>query len=147
MVTDREPIDRVIDFVIAVPVTTAIAIRRSAPLVVRASRRGVRQLTRRLAGVDRHRDTSPPAPRRVAGERSEGETPRDPVVAPPTARADPSSQTADDLPIEDYDHLAARQVVDRLASLEPDELAVIESYERAHRHRQTVLGRIGQLQS
>ena len=51
------------------------------------------------------------------------------------------------LPIDDYDHLAARQVVDRLHTLTGAELAQISVYERAHRHRQTILSRIAQLQS
>ena len=51
----------------------------------------------------------------------------------------------DALAIADYDHLAARQVVDRLGGLDADELRAIADYERAHRHRQTILRRIDQL--
>ena len=50
-----------------------------------------------------------------------------------------------ELPIADYDHLAARQVIDRLGSLDPDEVAVIAAYERGNRRRSTVLGMLEQL--
>lgn len=52
-----------------------------------------------------------------------------------------------ELPIDGYDQLAARQIIDRLGSLTPAELAVIEAHERAHRNRSTVLGRIAQLRA
>jgi len=58
-----------------------------------------------------------------------------------------SRQDADEaaLPIDDYDHLAASQILDRLAGLTSSELELVAAYERAHRHRQTVLGRVAQL--
>lgn len=49
------------------------------------------------------------------------------------------------LPIEGYDHLAASQVIDRLDGLTSAELIAVEAYERAHKHRQIVLGRLAQL--
>lgn len=52
-----------------------------------------------------------------------------------------------DLPIPDYDVLAASQVVDRLSGLGDDELRSIRDYESSHRGRKTVLGRIDQLTS
>ena len=55
------------------------------------------------------------------------------------------SGPAADLPIADYDHLAARQILDRLDSLDQAELAAIEVYEMQHRHRRTVLSRLQQL--
>ncbi len=54
---------------------------------------------------------------------------------------------ASDLPIADYDSLAASQVVARLAALTPEELDRIERYEASHRARRTVLGKITQLRS
>ena len=63
------------------------------------------------------------------------------VVAPaPVAGARPA-----DLPIEDYESLAASHVVDRLATLTPAELREVEAFEIGHRGRRTVLGRIEQL--
>lgn len=64
----------------------------------------------------------------------------------PTAR--PAAETpVDALPIDGYDHLAASQVVDRLGALTPTELVLVDGYERAHRHRQSVLAKIAQLQT
>lgn len=50
-----------------------------------------------------------------------------------------------DLPVQDYDALAASQVVPRLATLSVDELDAVRRYERAHRNRQTILNRVSQL--
>lgn len=55
--------------------------------------------------------------------------------------------TDDDLPIEGYDHLAASQVVDRLDDLTPHERELVATYERAHRHRQSVLAKVALLQA
>lgn len=53
---------------------------------------------------------------------------------------------AEDLPIPDYDSLAASQVVPRLANLSPAELELVRRYEEAHRGRKTILNRIAQLE-
>lgn len=57
--------------------------------------------------------------------------------------APPPSES--DLPIQDYDSLAASQVVPRLATLAPEELRAVQRYEQATRHRQTILHRVAQL--
>jgi hypothetical protein len=49
------------------------------------------------------------------------------------------------LAITDYDELSASQVVDRLEGLPRHELEAIRDYERAHRSRNTILGKIDQL--
>ncbi|MGH9303469.1 MAG: hypothetical protein ACRDZ5_03540 [Acidimicrobiales bacterium] len=49
------------------------------------------------------------------------------------------------LAIPGYDTLAASQIVQRLSSLEPTELAQVRRYEEATRGRRTVLHRIAQL--
>jgi hypothetical protein len=68
---------------------------------------------------------------------------------PAVARASPDrtsvADTATDLPVDDYESLAASQVVDRLPTLTPAELRTIRAFEVAHRGRRTVLGRIDQL--
>ncbi|HUF96877.1 MAG TPA: hypothetical protein VMM60_02035 [Ilumatobacter sp.] len=132
MAATRQPIDRVIDLAIGLPIATAVAARRSAPLVAQAARLGMRRVTRRSR---RHSSTS---------HTSAVPTPA-PIVVP--AASEPIDNITTHLPIDDYDHLAARQVVDRLATLSAAELDQVAEYERAHRHRQTVLGRIAQLQS
>ncbi len=50
-----------------------------------------------------------------------------------------------DLPIQDYDSLAASQVVPRLSTLDHADLLVVQSYESANRRRQTILHRVEQL--
>ncbi len=62
------------------------------------------------------------------------------TAPPPVDEAPPP-----DLPIEDYESLAASHVVDRLSTLTPAELRVVREYETARRGRRTVLGRIEQL--
>ena len=52
---------------------------------------------------------------------------------------------ANSLAIPGYDSLSASQVVQRLAGLNPSELAAIGSYEAAGRGRRTILNRVAQL--
>ena len=49
------------------------------------------------------------------------------------------------LAIPDYESLSASQVVPRLSSLSPEELAAVGTYEEAHRGRKTILNKIAQL--
>ena len=79
-------------------------------------------------------DTAPaPAPTDTPAPMVE---PSDPEIAVPAES---------DLPVPEYDSLAASQVVPRLATLAPDELELVGAYERAHRNRQTILHRVAQL--
>jgi len=57
-----------------------------------------------------------------------------------------SSAAAAELPIADYDSLAASQVIPRLEGLEAAELEAVRRYETQHRGRKTILGKIAQLQ-
>ena len=56
-----------------------------------------------------------------------------------------AAPTEAELPVQDYDSLAASQVVPRLATLATDELLAVQAYELAHRNRQTILNRVAQL--
>jgi hypothetical protein len=71
--------------------------------------------------------------------------PPEAALAEPAAEAGPPLES--ELPIQDYDSLAASQVVPRLATLTPDELRAVQHYERATRNRQTILNRVDQLLS
>jgi hypothetical protein len=77
---------------------------------------------------------------------------RDPLIAdapPPVDLTMPeeaaASVDATALPIDQYESLAASQVVARLTSLTPAELDVVRRFEAGHRARRTVLGKIDQL--
>jgi len=71
----------------------------------------------------------------------------DPDLAPLAFRVVPQDQDGGaPLPIRDYDELSASQVVERLEGLPRDELDAIRAYEATHRARNTVLGKIEQLQ-
>lgn len=81
----------------------------------------------------------------IATSGSNGTTPAaEPAAAPGSAGPSAATPTEAELPIPDYDSLAASQVVPRLATLSPDELQSVRSYELAHRNRQTILNRVGQ---
>ena len=83
---------------------------------------------------------SAPAPEAAAAEAIAPEAAS--TEAPAVATVAP---TEDELPVQDYDSLAASQVVPRLATLDTDELLAVQAYERAHRNRQTILNRVAQL--
>jgi hypothetical protein len=63
----------------------------------------------------------------------------------PVGIAGRAESTADHLPLEDYESLAASHVVARLDRLAADELVQIREFEEAHRGRRTILGKIEQL--
>lgn len=77
-----------------------------------------------------------------AAEHRNGSTPVDAETTSSVPAGDES-----DLPIQDYDSLAASQVVPRLATLDHDDLLAIQRYESATRGRQTILNRVAQLLS
>jgi len=64
----------------------------------------------------------------------------------PVAADDLATPDAGDLPISDYASLAAVHVVQRLATLRPDELEQVRRFEVAHRGRRTILAKVAQLQ-
>jgi hypothetical protein len=66
-------------------------------------------------------------------------------VEPIELDSDVAPVVADDLALADYDHLSSAQIVAKLSGLDPSELAEIGAYERNHRHRRTILGKIDQL--
>lgn len=68
-------------------------------------------------------------------------------AAPVEPAAEAGRPLESELPIQDYDSLAASQVVPRLATLTPDDLRAVQRYERATRNRQTILNRVDQLLS
>jgi len=139
MTRRRAPIDRLLDLAVAVPTCTLVAASRAVPIAARVGTRGTARLVGRVSDAVhdmRHGEDV---------EHAVGEAIAD-VARPEASSAPPlAAIPVGDLPIEGYDDLAARQVVDRLAALVPAELAQIEAYERVHRNRSTVLGKIAML--
>jgi hypothetical protein len=89
----------------------------------------------------------PPAPpmRDEAAVEHAGVVERPDLLTPAENDALSRSIDADELAIPDYDHLPALDIVGQLDRLSSDERAEVERYERAHRGRRTVLGKIAQL--
>jgi len=111
--------------------------RRAAEVVLFAPLGALATLAARLAGrrADEPFDDMAPG---IGGLERRGSDGGDlPADAPVPAAAE--------LAIEGYDHLAASQVIDRLATLTPAELSDVAAYEHSHKRRQVVLGRLAQL--
>lgn len=62
-----------------------------------------------------------------------------------TVEVSAASPSASELPIVDYDLLAASHVVQRLAQLSVAELEVVRAYEASGRGRRTILAKVDQL--
>ena len=75
----------------------------------------------------------------------------DPVDAPSRDVDDPPDELetpdAATLALADYDHLSSAQIVAKLDGLDAEERATLEEYERAGRHRRTILGKLDQLRT
>ncbi len=131
----RAPIDRLVDLAVAVPTCTLVAVRRAVPLAARVGTLGTARLIERVSEAvheRRHHDELDDAVVDAIAE----------AVADVDAATPVETVSADELPIDGYDDLAARQVVDRLDDLDAADLGRIETYEREHRNRSTVLGKI-----
>ena len=78
------------------------------------------------------------------GERRNGTAARRTGKKPAAARVG-AARADDDLAIRRYDTLTAEQIVGRLGPLSPGDLAKIETHEREHKKRKTILERIASL--
>jgi hypothetical protein len=96
-----------------------------------------------FSGSDKADSTPTPTP--AAPASSAPSAPAPSTSAPSTSAPGTSSGPVTGLAITDYDELSASQVVDRLEGLPRHELEAIGDYERAHRARNTILGKIEQL--
>lgn len=167
----RDPVERVLDVVVYVPIGAAAAVGGFVRSVAERMPTAPVDALRRLAppGLGRIRHVAPPeagiGPRALRdrvcaavamarGAIAASAAPDEPISAEPQPGGDlrVDDPVVDvphvgELAIEGYDHLAARQVVDRLDGLTTVELGAVERYEAAHRRRRTVLGKIEQLRS
>ena len=172
----KNPVDRAVDLVVYAPIGLVAEARRLLPSFVDKGRAQVdmykligrftvlhgqqtakKQLARSQEQVDTLLGefglrpaggpaTTEPPPASSTSSTPEAVTEQE-VVEPPEAVAAPrSGPSSVDLPVADYDSLAASQVIPRLAGLDADELEAVRAYEAAHRGRKTILGRLAQLQ-
>ena len=70
-----------------------------------------------------------------------------PAVARAGRQANGAGAADDDLAIRDYETLTAQEITGKLTGLSQSELAKIDSYERTHRNRTTILSRISTLRA
>lgn len=144
MSTGRAPVERVLDVVVFAPIGAVMVLGGAVRLAAeRAPLGGFRERLCSAAAMAR-------GMLQAAGATSERHDGPDAGDGSPDAASVPATYDAPDvseLAIEGYDHLAARQVVDRLEGLAPVELDRVERYESANRRRRTVLGKIEQLRS
>ena len=115
-------------------VTTSVALARSMSELAFGSLLGI--------GRSAVAPSSGRSPSALRTSSSVAETMRGSASEGSAEREDSAS---DDLPLEDYESLAASHVVARLARLAPDELVQIRDFEKANRGRRTILGKIEQL--
>jgi hypothetical protein len=145
----KSAFELLVDVTILAPAGFGAALVEDAPRVIRRGREQVR-VARFVGGmtvayarsqVRRSFDVRlrPAVSQSTAIDGAEG--------APSAARVSDTEALTSTLVLPDYDHLPAAHVVAKLGSLEPFERDAIETYERAHRHRRTILNRLEQLRS
>jgi hypothetical protein len=167
-----DPIETLVDYLVYVPLGAALTVRDMVPSLIEQGReqhvalaRVVGQFAVKMgrskaakewaALVERSNARSSSAQQRGASADSndagsEPSTQSDDASAAsslPTSADPPEAPPGPSLAIQEYDFLAASQIVARLVDLSEAERAAIEAYERANRNRRTVLGRIDQLRS
>lgn len=112
---------------------------------------GTNQLKDRIAAQQASPAAPPPADHALDSEAAleVGAAPKqnEPTAPVGEAKGDDliAELPADSLGIPDYDSLPAIDIVGQLESLNPTELSAVDTYERSHRRRRTVLGKISQL--
>ena len=138
------PLARWIDLTFYAPIGLLSVVREQWPAYSRraaqnrqavANRVQLAQLAARVAIERAQRPAAPPA-----------SPPHGPDGAVTATQPDEPVMGAGELPIPDYESLAAMHVVDRLATLRPDELEQVRAFEQSNRARRTVLAKIEQLQ-
>jgi hypothetical protein len=97
---------------------------------------GVREIRARLAPNE---TASPPEPATLVDDDDD-----DAESGRSSPRIEPDAST---LALADYDHLSSAQIVAKLDGLDATERQAIEEYERAGRHRRTILGKLDQLRT
>lgn len=170
MTDHKKPLDQAVELAVFAPIGFALEARRLLPSFVERGRAQVNMA--KVVGQFAVTTGQAEAAKRVARAQAQAEAlltefglvagpaaapaaePDAPAPAPAGSEAERavapvtplrSGAGAADLPIADYDSLAASQVIPRLEGLSEEELAAVESYEQAHRGRKTILGKVTQL--
>lgn len=163
MSDEKRPIEQAFDLAVYAPLGFVLEARKLIPTFVERGRAQVQMA--KVVGQFAVKQGQAEAGKRLAkaqdqamgviGEFGLGSSPAEPAPVEPRpvvedsapARSNPQSgDGAEDLAIPSYDSLAASQVIPRLESLSAEELAAVARYERAHRARKTILGKINQIQ-
>ena len=161
MTEDKKPLEQAVELAVYAPIGFALEARRLLPDFVEKGRQQVTMA--KMVGQFAVTHGQNEAAKRMTKVQEQAEAilaefglrpldepvPEDLVAAPAaTPAAAPVAQSgagASDLPISDYDSLAASQVIPRLDAMTAAERDAVEAYERAHRGRKTILGKIEQL--
>ena len=166
MADERPPVERLLDLALYAPVGALVALHEDLPKHVRQGRQAVEnriQLARFIGQfavqqgrkelikrIEANRQAQRDAASATADEPVEpavGLAAVDVTEAPSGQDTAPHAvPAATELPIAEYESLAAIHVVERLGSLHPDELELVRRFEAAHRSRRTILAKVAQLQ-
>jgi hypothetical protein len=156
MSDEKAPVERLLDLALFAPIGMLTALREELPKFSQQGRQvvqnrivlarfigqmavqqGQREVARRLEA----RRTVPPVETTAYEAAEPADQVRGASVSAPTG-----APSAADLPIAGYESLPALNVVQRLATLHPDEVELVRQFEQANRARRTILAKIDQLQ-
>jgi hypothetical protein len=159
MAESRTPLEQALDLMLFAPIGLALTVVEDFPQLAEKGRARVEQrvATARVVGQfavaeGRRRlqgslGSQPQATVRTAGADRQARRDAAEAAAPSySAPAPVDAPASAELAIPGYDSLSASQVVQRLPSLSPAELAAVGAYEASTRGRRTILARIAQLQ-
>lgn len=162
MADERPPVERLLDLALYAPVGALVALHEDLPKHVRQGRQAVENRIQlaRFIGQFAVQQGRKELIKRIEANRQAQRDAASAAVDEPVGLAAvdvaeaPSGQdtaphavpAATELPIAEYESLAAIHVVERLGSLHPDELELVRRFEAAHRSRRTILAKVAQLQ-
>ena len=130
----KPPLEQLLELMVFGPLGVALAVRDRFPEMAAEGRAEVDRQVRaaRMIGT-------------FAVTQARREFDKRRAAAPPSVVAQDAVVIEPVPPIPQYDDLTAAEIVRRLAPLSADDMAAVADYERAHRNRRTILGRIEQL--
>ncbi len=144
---DRPLLDLALDAFVFAPIGIMVEISGRLPALAISGRERFQRDTNLYRMVGKMAVTQARKRMLSTAVSGEGATAPEPIVRPvPVTNAPISASTGvEALPIDGYDLLSAIQILPLLGRLSVGELGVVDRYERAHRSRTTVLGKLEQL--